>query len=316
MAAPANDILRYIKDDDRNNYTLGRKLGEGGYGAVYEATRRADRQLVACKVQTVKTKHDAFYGRRELNVWQKATYKANHVARLYDAAFNDQTGQAYIYMELLKGGDLHNFMVSIYKSGQTIHPFLVYHLVSQVAFGLSEIHARTIIHRDLKLDNVLLTKKITPEMNSGLWELSRNGTVSGRLEPHLLALCNILFKSQDERLAVLADFGLSRDETTVGGSVTVVGLQWNPAYSAPEMVSHNYQSPMADIYSYGVLVYRTYSALQGLIDCCISSDPLRRPTAGQIIEQLWPLKMAAMAEISSSVQRHQKLKQYAAEMAR
>jgi serine/threonine protein kinase len=360
IVPPKREFLRLINDDDRNYYTRGRKLGEGSFGAVYEATgpngqvwspkkqyqqpRREYRltymsalQTVACKVQSIKDKQQAFYGKRELDVWEKASRNSVHVARLFDASYNQYTGKAYIYMELLRGGDLHDFMESIAQSRQTnmIHPFLVYHLACQVALGVSELHSRTIIHRDLKTDNVLLTKKITPEMNDALWQLTQEGRVQPNLEPHLDALCRILFNRENERLAVLADFGLSRDETTpAGGPITVVGMKWNPCYNAPEMVAYNHQSPMADVYSYGILVYAlcaarfpagkadmrplpsTYSAVDSLIHSCVDNDPLRRPTAGHLIQTLWPLKMAAMSTISTRFRQHQQLKQYAEGIAR
>jgi serine/threonine protein kinase len=292
-------------------------------------------QPVACKVQNIKGRQQAFYGKRELDIWEKASRKSVHVARLFDASYNQDTGKAYIYMELLRGGDLHDFMESIsqFRGTNVIHPFLVYHLACQVALGVSELHARTIIHRDLKTDNVLLTKKITPQMNDALWQLTRGGSVQANLEPDLEALCRILFNRENERLAVLADFGLSRDETTPAGPVTVVGMQWNPSYNAPEMVQYNHQSPMADIYSYGILVYtlcagrfpggkadmqpllKTYSAVNALIRRCVNDDPLERPTAGELIRKLWPLKIAAMDSISEAFRKHQKLKQYAERIA-
>jgi serine/threonine protein kinase len=362
IVPPKKEILRYINDDDRNYYSMGRKLGEGSFGAVYEATRHSDGkvwppkkqyrqprreytltympalQTVACKVQSIKDRQQAFYGKRELDVWAKASNNSTHVARLYDASYNQRSGKAYIYMELLRGGDLHDFMEDISQCPRNnkIHPFLIYHVACQVALGVSELHARTIIHRDLKTDNVLLTKKITREMNSALWQLTtQDGHVERGLEPHLDALCRILFSPGNERLAVLADFGLSRDETTAaGGPVTVVGLNWNPNYSAPEMVAYNHQSPMADVYSYGILVYAlcaarfpggkadmrplqpTYSAVDSLIGQCVADDPLRRPTAGHLIQTLWPLKIAAMASITARVNHHKQLKQYAEGIAR
>lgn len=291
-------------------------------------------QVVACKIQSVKTRQQSYYGKREVETWQKASYRTNNIVRLYDAAFNERTSQAFIYMELLRGGDLHKLMTSAASQRQMIHPFLVYHLICQVAFGLAELHGMSIIHRDLKTDNVLLTKNITPEMNRALWELTSTGTVSERLEPALSALCGILFNSKDERLAVLADFGLSRDETTAKGNVTVVGVNWNPNYSAPELVKYNQESPMADIFSYGVLVYALcatrfpagkadmrplsseYAALEPLINSCLRDDPLLRPSAGWIIEQLWPLKMDAMTGVSRALRARKELRRYEAEIAR
>ncbi|KAL2165646.1 hypothetical protein VTG60DRAFT_4079 [Thermothelomyces hinnuleus] len=262
--------------------------------------------------------------RRELLVWLDASRGTQHVARLLDASHNRETELLFVYMELLRGGDLDDFTYDILdeKHGDIVHPFLVYHLACEVAFGLNEIHAKGIMHRDLKLDNVLLTDKLTPRMNSALWRLTRGKSLDTKDEKNLQELFKIVFRQSDKvrPLALLTDFGLSRNiyDENLRSNYTVVGMKpkWTKGISAPELVHHNHQSLMADIYSFGVLVYvmctgdwpeevdplkhrfkdisKHYGrGLQDLVHRCLDSDPLYRPDSSELIEKLWPLRVEA-----------------------
>ncbi|KAH6845427.1 hypothetical protein B0I37DRAFT_355898 [Chaetomium sp. MPI-CAGE-AT-0009] len=128
---------------------------------------------MACKVQTVETLDEDWSKKRELEVWRRACKGTKYVARVYDASFNRTAGRVRIYTELLEGGDLYGLMLRIerYPQQKRMHPTTLYLVAVQAAWALSEIQERGILHRDIKLDNVLLTMKITPQMNLALWEL-------------------------------------------------------------------------------------------------------------------------------------------------
>lgn len=199
-----------------------------------------------------------------------------------------------------------------------IHRLIIYHVSLQLAMALLEIQSKYILHRDLKTDNVLMKMKITDEMNQALWQAIDQAKIDPALEPHLMAYCNQLWK-KDERLCLLTDFGLSRDVTDATRSAYTMGpnARWTVGTSAPELEFNNYQSPMADIYSAGVLINWLCTqmgpppagnpfprlpeyygeALQKLVDQCLDWNPFKRPTPGVMVNTLWQLKMDESARL-------------------
>ncbi|AEO56586.1 hypothetical protein MYCTH_2059277 [Thermothelomyces thermophilus ATCC 42464] len=310
--------LRLINDDDGNLYQRDKKLGSGGYGTVY--------RKLACKVQKVETDHQAGMRGRELVVWLDASRGTQHVAHLRDASFNRERKLLFVYMDLFRGGDLYDFTYDILdgkhgdileeKHWDIVHPFLVFHLACEVAFGLSEIHAKGIMHRDLKLDNVLLTHKITPRMNSALCRLTSGEILDTKDEKNIQELFDIVFRKsdRDDPLALLTDFGLSRNlnDENLRSNYTVVGMKpkWTKGISAPELVHHNHQSLMADIYSFGVLVYYYGRDLQDLVDRCLNHDASQRPDSEELIQTLWPLRVAAANRAKYHLEKLSNYKQH------
>ncbi|KAK3302613.1 kinase-like domain-containing protein [Chaetomium strumarium] len=273
---------------------------------------------MACKI--VQAHHDPImrvYQQRELGIWYKACRGARNVAMIYDAAYNARDGTAYIYMELLPGGDTWNLGGKIVSNGDVMHPLLLTTIAYQTALGLAEIHGRKLQHRDLKPDNILLTKKITPGMNKALWELERKGRPSSAHRDDLVEAYNIL---REPRLAVLTDFGLAHDHAAPAanhGIATKMG-GFSAAYNAPEMVEgNNDQSPWADVFSFGLCIYmlstmrflkhhsergnlpKTYSSdLQRLYLGCTQEDWERRPIAIEAASKLQEIQKAEMASIA------------------
>jgi serine/threonine protein kinase len=273
---------------------------------------------MACKI--VKAHSDPnmrLYQQRELGIWYKACRGSQHVAMMYDAAYNVQNGSAHIYMELLPGGDTWDLGCRIVKSGTLMHPLILTTIAHQTALGLAEIHQRKVQHRDLKPDNILLTKKITPAMNQALWELERNRRPSSALKDDLISAYNIL---REPRLAVLTDFGLARDHAVPPaqhGIATVMG-GFSARYNAPEMVEgNNDQSGFSDVFSFGLCLYmlttgrfldhysecgplpKTYSSdLHNLYLRCCRKDPERRPIAAEAALELGKIQKAEMTSIA------------------
>lgn len=135
-------------------YEVTGKLGEGGYGAVYEARDRETGERVALKELTHVSAMSIARFKNEFRAVQEV-HHANLV-RL-DALFEDQ-GKWFIGMELVEGTDLLTYVYASdaehgYHEPQLRAAFM------QLAEGLQALHSAGFVHRDLKPSNV----RVTPE---------------------------------------------------------------------------------------------------------------------------------------------------------
>jgi serine/threonine protein kinase len=127
---------------------------------------------MACEVQRSGGIHTYEYWskNREMSVWSTAAKSSKYVVQLYDACYNPHTNQIRMYTELCRGGDIYQLMEETkHWKDSRIHPLIIYHIGLQIAWGLVDIHKSWILHRDLKVDNVLMTMKITEAINESLW---------------------------------------------------------------------------------------------------------------------------------------------------
>jgi eukaryotic-like serine/threonine-protein kinase len=131
------------------HYRLGRKLGEGGMGVVYEARdERLDRSVAIKRMRF----QDASLRERLLREARTAAAIAHpNICQVYE--LGEEGGELYIVMELLAGETLAS---RIGRGPMPLGEAL------QTALGvlgaLEALHARDIVHRDLKPSNIFLTQ--------------------------------------------------------------------------------------------------------------------------------------------------------------
>lgn len=148
-ASPAEQLVGAVLN---RRFRLVRLLGEGGMGAVYEADSPDGKRAV-------KVLHEEFNKieevRRRFFAEAEATQNIKHpniVGALESAVAED--GSPYIVMELLQGESLGDRL----EGAQTLSPAEAFPIMMQVLSALSVAHAARVVHRDLKPDNVFLTK--------------------------------------------------------------------------------------------------------------------------------------------------------------
>jgi serine/threonine protein kinase len=151
-------------------YRIERKLGQGGLGVVYAAHDEKLNRRVAIKV--LRQRADAPVRRRVLD-------EARHTAALGDPAvvtvFSvlDDTDPPAIVMEFVEGFPIDRFAAQLNFEQKA-------RLLREVARGLSVAHARGLVHRDLKPDNVIVGPDLRPRILDfglalSLEEASRQG---------------------------------------------------------------------------------------------------------------------------------------------
>jgi eukaryotic-like serine/threonine-protein kinase len=136
-----------------NRYEITRLLGQGGMGAVYQATDRELERQVALKVIRTDMAANPEILRRfkqELLLARQITHK--NVIRIFDLGQSD--GIRFLTMEYIEGEDLQ----SVLRRKKKLEPAEAANIMSQVCRALEAAHAEGVIHRDLKPQNIMMDK--------------------------------------------------------------------------------------------------------------------------------------------------------------
>jgi serine/threonine-protein kinase len=134
------------------HYTLLEKIGEGGMGAVWKARHRSYVQFVALKFPSDQFVRDRTAMKRfRAEVEAMAAMNHPHLVRVYNFDPGSE-GRPYFVMELLDGWTLD----SIVRQHGPLPASRAVYLVRQVCAALAEIHARGMVHRDVKPSNIML----------------------------------------------------------------------------------------------------------------------------------------------------------------
>ena len=138
-------------------YTVEKLLGEGAMGSVYKAHDPAIQRVVAIK--TIKTdvieesEERKEFTRRFFNEAQICgSLHHPNIVILYD--LGEEQSMPFIAMEYLEGKTLQQWM----KSSKKLDIDTKIHIIAQVADALDYAHERGIIHRDIKPQNVMVTR--------------------------------------------------------------------------------------------------------------------------------------------------------------
>ncbi|MBW0019135.1 MAG: serine/threonine protein kinase [Mycobacterium sp.] len=134
-------------------YHLKRLLGRGGMGEVYEAENTVKEWPCAVKVMTGEfSKDPVFRERMKREARTTGRLQEPHVVPIHD--YGEVDGQLYLEMRLIDGVDLD----SILKRFGPLTPPRAVAIISQIASALDAAHAAGIMHRDVKPQNILVTR--------------------------------------------------------------------------------------------------------------------------------------------------------------
>jgi len=127
-------------------YTLKSFRGKGGMGVVYEAER--NNRTVALKIFPREYKKHKFF--RECRIHAELTHP--NIATFFDAGGYE--GRSYIVMEFVDGKDLYELVKE-----KKVTSLDTLKICSDIALTLHQIHEKGYIHRDVKPENIMVTKE-------------------------------------------------------------------------------------------------------------------------------------------------------------
>ncbi len=135
-------------------------IGKGGFCEVYKAQEKNTHEIYAIKVvKTANLNNQTFrFFETEKKVLRTVLeYNIKQVIRLINVMKDPITGIYYIVLEYCNGGTLHETLYKyINRFGKPFPEDLVRYLMKQILLGINCLHNLGIIHRDLKLANILL----------------------------------------------------------------------------------------------------------------------------------------------------------------
>lgn len=136
------------------DYRIGRLLGRGGMGEVYEAVDERLGRTVALKVLSGPVAHDAAFRERFLRESRAAArINSPHAVTIHNVGEVD--GRLYLDMQLIDGEDLQDLL---HRTGP-LEPRRTLALLEQIAEAVDTAHESGLVHRDIKPGNILIDRR-------------------------------------------------------------------------------------------------------------------------------------------------------------
>ena len=140
------------------DYIIQQRLGVGSYGTVYKAKKKNTDEIYVIKQISLLGLVSQQINEYKLEASILSSIQSNYVVKYYDS-FEEQNN-LNIVMEYCDGGDLYQFLEEKKKKKIILKEDLIWELFIKMILGLSSIHKKKILHRDLKSQNIFLTKNL------------------------------------------------------------------------------------------------------------------------------------------------------------
>lgn len=224
-------------------YRIVAKLGEGGMGEVYAAEHVHIEKRVAVKL----LRHEILSNEEAVTRFRQEARSASSIGHENIINIEDfgtlPDGRVYLCMELLDGKPLNDLLE------ENLGPERLLNILIQTCHGLAAAHRKGIVHRDMKPENIFVTRK-----------------ADGTEVPKLL------------------DFGIAKVSGADGdNNLTRTGMIFGtPFYMSPEQALGQGVDHRADIYAMGVIMYEAFTgaipfegeSFMGILTKHITAEPM------------------------------------------
>lgn len=313
----SNDNI-FIDDEDEKNFQVIKKIGEGATSIAYKIVDKRTGSILCKKMLKTEDNGDnKFYELKNNFKEFEVLHSINHPCICKAVGVDlqakvESTDDTEKFPKEVSDDDDNDkketittiavFMkympYSLKKCLETgqLNNTLKVKIALEIAFGMSHVHSLGMIHRDLKLENVML---------------------------------DYIYEAK------LIDFGLVHVDDLTGTKISLTKGVGTLAYMSPEMASEEDYDNKTDVYSYGVLLHVIFSGrlpkqslkekinnkeaqlsrnsasiseyCLNIIRRCMSFEPAKRPTFDEIIDDLYKnsFKLASEVDVSTVLHRYQ-----------
>ena len=198
-----------------NRYEIIENVGSGGMATVYKAKCHVLNRYVAIKILRDEfTTDEEFIKRFEVEAQSAASITHPNIVSVYDVGVDGNLH--YIVMELIKGKTLKDIIIE--EKGPLPWKWSV-NIACQIASALEIAHKNSIVHRDIKPHNIIIT---------------------------------------EDGIAKVTDFGASRNLNMMMTNMTFTKGIGTPTFMAPEVLDKKKYKYPSDIYSFSLTMYQTF----------------------------------------------------------
>ncbi|KAJ5785692.1 uncharacterized protein N7503_010904 [Penicillium pulvis] len=265
LANSYNELLEEFSSKDLRsvgNYTLGRLIGKGSFGKVYLASHKLTN---GSKVVLKSSRKEDTNLAREIHHHRQFLHP--HIARLYEVVVTENL--VWLVLEYCQGDELYNYLL---RHG-SLPVDKVKRIFTQLVGAVAYVHSKSCVHRDLKLENILLDK----QENVKLCDFGFTREYEGK-SSYLQTFCGTICYSAPEMLKGEKYAGEKVDVWSLGIILYALLAGELPYDDDDDQVTKNRILSEEPIYN-----AKFPEDAKALINLLLSKRPLIRPSLEEIL---------------------------------
>lgn len=284
-----NDLLKTLCEKYKEQYqkmpavqikkvfSIGSKLGTGGFAVVRKCKRRADGVVFALKVINKKNldKDDLVILESEVNIMRQVTHP--NIIKLYNIF--DSRSKMCLVLELLEGGELFDRIIEKghFSEADASRSFV------QMVEALAYLHSKQIVHRDLKPENLLFSTKAADAsiklIDFGLAGSCKDGPLKTPCGTPNYVAPEILRRSK---------YGTQADMWSIGVILYIILCGFPPFYDENDDLGRLYRKIKRAEYDMPSPYWDNISEnAKDLVKKLLQPDPKKRITADKALQHAW-----------------------------